>query len=125
MLQRKPGALRNGTPFTELPEAFRRLQAALLKQSGGPRAMVDVLVLVLQDDEVLVLSAVERALEASVPTKMHVVNILHRSLDGKVETPPPVRAPQSTRCCAGSAGGGRESPDARLLHRSSGYGRFR
>ena len=95
VLQRKPGALRNGAPFTELPEAFRRLQAALRKQPGGEREMVDVLALVLQHDEALVLSAVERALEAGVPTKMHVVNILHRLLDGKVETPPPVTAPQA------------------------------
>ena len=57
--------------------------------------MVDVLALVLQHDEALVLSAVERALEAGVPTKMHVVNILHRLLDGKVETPSPVTAPQA------------------------------
>lgn len=95
VLQRKPGALRNGAPFTELPEAFRRLQAALRKQPGGEREMVDVLALVLQHDEALVLSAVERALEAGVPTKMHVVNILHRLLDGKVEMPPPVTAPQA------------------------------
>lgn len=34
VLQRKPGALRNGAPFLELPAAFKRLQAALLKQLG-------------------------------------------------------------------------------------------
>lgn len=27
VLQRKPGALRNGAPFVELPDGFRRLQA--------------------------------------------------------------------------------------------------
>jgi len=37
VLQRKPGALRNGAPFLELPAAFKRLQALLLKQPGGDR----------------------------------------------------------------------------------------
>lgn len=39
--------------------------------------------------------AVERALESGLPTKMHVVNMKHRLRDGKVETPPPVTAPQA------------------------------
>ena len=32
VLQRKPGALRNGAPFVELPQAFRTLQSILLKR---------------------------------------------------------------------------------------------
>ena len=32
VIQRKPGALRNGAPFAELPEAFSRLQGQLLKR---------------------------------------------------------------------------------------------
>lgn len=96
VLQRKPGALRNGAPFTELPEGFKRLQAALLKQLGGDREMVEILALVLHHDEQAVLAAVELALEAGVPTKTHVLNVLHRLLDGK---PPasPVTAPQALR----------------------------
>ena len=35
VIQRKPGALRNGAPFAELPEAFKRLQQRLLKQPRG------------------------------------------------------------------------------------------
>ena len=35
VLQRKPGALRNGAPFEQLPIGFKRLQAALLKQLEG------------------------------------------------------------------------------------------
>jgi hypothetical protein len=35
VIQRKPGALRNGAPFAELREAFRRLQSQLLKRPGG------------------------------------------------------------------------------------------
>ena len=37
VLQRKPGALRNGAPFAELPPAFRTLQQRLLKTPGGDR----------------------------------------------------------------------------------------
>ena len=96
VLQRKPGALRNGAPFVELPAAFRQLQAALLKQPGGDREMVEVLALVLHHDEQAVLTAVELALEAGVPTKMHVLNVLHRLLDSKAP-PPPVTAPQALR----------------------------
>ena len=83
-------------PFVELPAAFRQLQAALLKQPGGDREMVEVLALVLHHDEQAVLTAVELALGAGVPTKMHVLNVLHRLLDSKAP-PPPVTAPQALR----------------------------
>ena len=43
VLQRKPGALRNGAPFTELPLAFRTLQQRMLKTPGGDREMVEIL----------------------------------------------------------------------------------
>ena len=32
VVQRKPGALRNGAPFADLPEGFRRLQTQLLQR---------------------------------------------------------------------------------------------
>ena len=96
VLQRKPGALRNGAPFTELPIAFKRLQAVLLKQPGGDREMVDILALVLHHDEQAVLTAVELALEAGVASKTHILNVLHRLLDGK-PSPSHVTAPQALR----------------------------
>jgi len=96
VLQRKPGALRNGAPFVELPEGFRRLQASLTKQPGGDREMVEILALVLHHDEQAVLAAVELALEAGVPTKTHVLNVLHRLLDG-TPVAPAVTAPQALR----------------------------
>jgi hypothetical protein len=94
VVQRKPGALRNGAPFTEMPDAFRRLQGHLLKRLGGGREMVDILSLVLQHDEQAVLSAVELALEAGVPSKTHIFNLLHRLLDGKFPAPD-INAPQA------------------------------
>lgn len=96
VIQRKPGALRNGAPFTELPESFRRLQGHLLKRLGGDREMVEILALVLQHDEQVVLQAVELALAAGVPTKTHILNLLHRLIDGT--TPPDtIDAPQALR----------------------------
>jgi transposase len=95
VLQRKPGALRNGAPFAELPEPFRLLQQHLLKRPGGDREMVDVLALVLHHDEQAVLVAVELALDAGVPTKTHVLNLLHRLVDGKTTGGPPIDTPQA------------------------------
>jgi hypothetical protein len=86
--------LRNGAPFLEMPEAFRHLQAGLLKRPGGDKEMVEILSLVLHHDEQAVLCAVELALEDGVPTKIHVLNILHRLIDGKAP-------PAPHRCAAG------------------------
>jgi transposase len=95
VLQRKPGALRNGAPFVDLPDAFKQLQHHLLKRLGGDREMVEILALVLQHDEQAVLCAVEMALSSGVPTKTHVLNLLHRLVDGKASTVPPIEAPQA------------------------------
>ena len=95
VIQRKPGALRNGAPFAELPEAFRRLRAVLLKRLGGDREMVEILALVLHHDEQMVLRAVEQALAGGAPSKQHVLNVLSRLLDAS--PPPPVDAPASLR----------------------------
>ena len=93
VIQRKPGALRNGAPFLELPDGFRQLQAVLLKRPGGDREMVEILSLVLHHDEQAVLCAVELALEAGSVSKEHIVNLLNRLLDA---TPP---APIDTPSC--------------------------
>jgi transposase len=95
VIQRKPGALRNGAPFAELPPAFRTLHQRMLKTPGGDREMVEILALVLQHDEQAVLTAVEMALEAGAPTKTHILNLLHRLVDGKPMDTPPIKAPQA------------------------------
>ena len=93
VVQRKPGALRNGAPFLELPDAFKRLQHHLLRHPGGDREMVEILALVLHHDEHTVLAAVESALQAGVPSKTHILNLLHRLLDNKAVVPV-ITAPQ-------------------------------
>lgn len=93
VLQRKPGALRNGAPFAEFPAAFKGLQTILLKHPGGDREMVEILALVLLHDEQAVLTAVELALEAGAPSKQTVMNFLSRLLDGAPV--PPLQTPQA------------------------------
>lgn len=92
VLQKKPGALRNGAPFAEFPAAFKKLQAIFLQRLGGDRDMVEILALVLHHDEQAVLSAVELALECGKPSKEHIINLLGRL----VEPIPPDPIPTPT-----------------------------
>ena len=82
LLQRKPGALRNGAPFADLPEPLQRLRRALLRETGGDRVMAQVLALVPDGGLEAVLVAVELALEEAPPSGRvsveHVVNVLAR-----------------------------------------------
>ena len=82
LLERKPGALRNGAPFRDLPEALQRLRRGLLRESGGDRVMAQVLALVPSVGLEAVLVAVELALESGPPSGRvsveHVVNVLGR-----------------------------------------------
>jgi transposase len=92
VLQRKPGALRNGAPFKEFPDGFKQLQVLLLKRPGGDREMVEILALVMHHDEQAVLTAVELALESGAPSKQHILNLLGRLVES---TPPaPITTPR-------------------------------
>ena len=95
VVQRKPGALRNGAPFSELPENFRQLQEILLRRPGGDREMVDVLSPVLMHDERLAEQAVTAALEIERPSKQHVLNCLGRLND--TPRPQPLTPPATLR----------------------------
>jgi len=95
VVQRKPGALRNGAPFQDLPESFRQLQATLLKHPGGDREMVDVLALVLLHDERQVEQAVRNALKVEQPSKQHVLNCLSRL--GDQPAPRPLAPPPALK----------------------------
>jgi hypothetical protein len=95
VVQRKPGALRNGAPFTELPDGFRQLQALLLKRPGGDREMADVLALVLLHDERQVEQAIAEALKIERPSKQHVINCLSRL--GETPRPEPSQTPPALK----------------------------
>ena len=57
--------------------------------------MVEILALVLHHDEQAVISAVSMALEAGVPTKTHILNLLHRLIDGTPLSTPTIPAPSA------------------------------
>ena len=82
LLQRKPGALRNGAPFADLPEALQRLRRGLLRQSGGDRVMAQVLAIVPTAGLDAVIVAAELAMESAPPSGRvsveHVLNVLNR-----------------------------------------------
>ena len=78
LLERKPGALRNGAPFLDLPEPLRRLHAALLKRDGGDRVMVQVLACVPVFGLEAVQVATELVLESGNTSVEHVRNVLSR-----------------------------------------------
>lgn len=82
LVQRKPGALRNGTPFLDLPAPLLRLRQSLLRHPGGDRVMAQVLAVVPQAGLESVLVAVELVLEGRAPSGSisveHVRNVLAR-----------------------------------------------
>ena len=82
LVQRKPGALRNGAPFLELPEPLAKLRVALLRHAGGDRLMAQVLALVPVAGLDAVLVAADLALEHAGPSGRvspeHVANVLAR-----------------------------------------------
>jgi transposase len=85
LVERKPGALRNGAPFAELPDPLQRLRRALLRHEGGDKVMARVLMAVPTHGLDAVLVAVELVLETGRPSAEHVLNVLQRLTDG----PPP------------------------------------
>ena len=78
LVGRKPGALRNGAPFADMPEPLQRLRAVLMRRVGGDRLMADVLACVPRHGLEAVLVAVELMLEAGMPSAEHVANVLSR-----------------------------------------------
>jgi transposase len=78
ILQRKPGALRNGAPFSEMPEPLQTLQRHLLRHDGGDREMAQVLAAVATQGLEPVLVAVELALESGNISGDHILNVVAR-----------------------------------------------
>ena len=81
LVQRKPGALRNGAPFADMPEPLQQLRRALLRDPGGDRVMAQVLAIVPTAGLDAVLVAVELALEGTRQGRVsvqHVLNVLAR-----------------------------------------------
>ncbi len=78
LIERKPGALRNGAPFKAMPEPLQQLQRQLLRHPGGDRVMAQVLTAVTLHGLEAVLVAVELALQSGRVSAEHVLNVLSR-----------------------------------------------
>ena len=78
VVTRKPGVLRNGAPFAEMPAPLRQLQKALLRREGGDRVMAKVLAAVPVHGLEATLVAVELVLESGAVNAEHVLNVLAR-----------------------------------------------
>ena len=77
LIERKPGALRNGAPFGGLPDALRTLQLARLRRPGGDRVMAQVLACVPTFGLEAVLVAVELVIASGAISVDHVLNVLN------------------------------------------------
>ena len=87
LIERKPGALRNGAPFADMPAPMQQLRGVLLKREGGDRMMAKVLAAVPKHGLEGVLVAVELVLESGNPSAEHIENVLNRLQ----ATPPPAQ----------------------------------
>jgi hypothetical protein len=90
LIARKPGALRNGAPFADMPEPLKQLRLGLLRHAGGDKVMAQVLATVSTAGLEAVLVAVELVIESGVLSAEHVENVLARlhavPLPASVET---------------------------------------
>ena len=92
LIKRKPGALRNGAPFADMPIPLAKLQAELRRRERqtGDRIMAKVLAAVPVYGLDAVLVAVEKVLASGVPSVEHILNVLARlkpsAMPDRVET---------------------------------------
>ena len=78
LVQRKPGALRNGAPFDDMPAPLKQLKRGLMRHEGGDRVMAQVLAAVPTAGLEAVLVAVGLVIESGALSAEHVLNVLAR-----------------------------------------------
>ncbi len=82
VVQRKPGALRNGAPFADMPAPLKQLKQGLMRHDGGDKVMAQVLAAVPTAGLEAVLVAVELVVESGALSVEHVLNVLARLNEG-------------------------------------------
>lgn len=89
VLERKPGALRNGAPFQnwKLPAPISKVKTHLLKQPKGDRAFVEILLALREHGSEVLSVACELALEHRTVSAAVVLNHVHR-----LTAPIPIRS---------------------------------
>lgn len=78
LVQRKPGALRNGAPFADMPAPLKQLKLGLMRHAGGDRVMARVLAAVPTAGLDAVLVAVALVVVSGALSAEHVENVLAR-----------------------------------------------
>jgi len=88
LLEKKPGALRDGAPFADwaLPAALRTLKTLYLRQAGGDKAFVKLLLLIQEYDIETVTSACELAIDAKTTNLSAIINLINRLMEPDVAT---------------------------------------
>jgi hypothetical protein len=89
VLEKKPGALRNGAPFVtwELPKPVQIVRDRILKQPKGDRAFVELLMLAGKAGMDALTVACELALETGVVSGSVVMNELRRLIAPHLPVP--------------------------------------
>jgi hypothetical protein len=82
VLERKPGALRNGAPFREwnLPAPIQLVRDRILKQPKGDRAFVELLLMARENGLEPLQVACELVLDSNIVTASIVMNEMRRLL---------------------------------------------
>lgn len=88
LLERKPGALRNGAPFKQwpLPSALDTLKQVYLKRAKGDRDFVQLLLLIQQHGMDVVVTACELAIEQKTTQLSAIINLIHRLTESDAQT---------------------------------------
>jgi transposase len=83
LLDRKPGALRDGAPFVgwELPEAMQQIKDHYMRGCGGDREFVDLLLLTLEHGIEVVEMACELAVEQHTLRLPAIINLINQLLE--------------------------------------------
>ncbi|MDX5934101.1 IS21 family transposase [Acidithiobacillus thiooxidans] len=93
VLERKPGALRNGLPFQKLPRAITLVQEHLQAKAGGDKAFVEVLLAARDHGMGILETACAMALEQKTVTVTVILNLVHRLAHPL--PPPPQQTPEA------------------------------
>ena len=95
VLERKPGALRNGAPFVDwmLPDSLNAVKTALLKRKGGDKECVKILSAMLIYGQEAVGVACEMALNDKILQADYVLNLLTRLTP--TASPEEIKTPQA------------------------------
>ncbi len=84
LVARKPGALRNGAPFADMPAPLLQLRKGLMRDTGGDKIMAQVLAVIPLAGLEAVLVAVELVLESGAISAEHVINVVARLKAGPI-----------------------------------------